>query len=712
MSAAAEQKPPDFAARLRDVRVGVREDLDVSRHVFRGKPCYILRDPLTFQSHRFDPADYEILVSIDAAQRLGDTFAAFVECGRLAEEDEQRFYQFVFQLHQMGFLKLPIADDKVLYRRYQARQKAKARQRITGILFMQVPLWDPAAFLNRTMRYARPLFSRWFFLLWLVTVSVAIGVLAVRWGDVLEPLNGLLAARNLGLIWITLVVLKIFHEFGHAYACKNFGGHVPEMGAYFIAFTPCAYVDATASWGFSRKRERLIVCLGGMYVEVFIAALAVFVWVLTGPSLLNALAYNVIFLAGVTTVLFNVNPLMRFDGYYVASDLLEIPNLRSRSSQYVLECLKRIFLGIRTPRPPESRSLRATLLVFGVCASIYRLLVLTGIAALIAVKFLVLGLLLAGVFLTMFVVNVGRKLHAYLWHADETAPVRRRAVATGLAVAFGLPVALALVPLRTRVTVGGVVAGREETVVRAETAGFVTAAPRIGGETVTGGDLLVALENAAVRETLLEVEAEIEAARIRRDAYRLDQPAIAQQETQRLESLRFERDRRARRVEALSIRAPTAGAVVATIRETDIGRFINIGEPLATIVSGQWRIRVQLTEDQMSACQPRIGDEIVFRSKAAPGRSIPSVIERIRPAGARAVDAEALTHAGGGDIVVSKEGATREPYFEIIVAPQQHAARFLRHGLTGRVQFTAGREPIGLFAYRRVLRFIDALSQG
>ena len=127
-----------------------------------------------------------------------------------------------------------------------------------GFLFLRVPLWNPDAFLDRTVGLAKSLFSRPAFLFWALLLLSAGVILIRRWGELTEPLQGLLAAGNLPLMWITLVVLKVFHEFGHAYACKHYGGQVPEMGAYLIVFTPCAYMDATASWGFTSKRERLM----------------------------------------------------------------------------------------------------------------------------------------------------------------------------------------------------------------------------------------------------------------------------------------------------------------------------------------------------------------------------------------------------------------------------------------------------------------------
>ena len=413
---ARKQDRRPLADTLRSVHVGLRKDLQVSRHVFRGAVSYIVRDPMTFQSQRLDLGDYELFVSVHTSSSLFEIFNSLVERGKLSKGDEERFYQFVLSLHRLGFLRLPVSDDKLLYQRYLVRQRAKRREKLMGFLFLRIPLWNPDAFLDRTIHRARPLFGTPALILWTLLMISAGYVAAVNWHELLRPDQGVLVAGNLPLLWVTLIVLKILHELGHAYACKHYGGHVPEMGAYLIMFTPCAYMDATASWGFSRKGERLIVCFGGMYVESFIAAIAVFVWAATEQSLIHSLAYNVIFLASVVTILFNINPLMRFDGYYILSDLVEIPNLRQRSTRHVLSVLKRLLLGLKAATESGGRRLRATLLTYGVALSMYRAALLVTIAAVLIFKLHTVGLLLGGGFLAATGIGIVRSLMKYLWH--------------------------------------------------------------------------------------------------------------------------------------------------------------------------------------------------------------------------------------------------------------------------------------------------------
>ncbi|MCH7701788.1 MAG: hypothetical protein IID37_08875, partial [Planctomycetes bacterium] len=472
--ATAGPQPPSPAQALRSVHVGLRGDLEVTRHVFRGQPAYVVRDPMTFQSQRLSPADYDVFVRIDSSQPLGAIFDSLVEQGKVEPTDEDGFYEFVMTLHRLAFLRLPLSDDKILYRRYAARVRARRREKIQGFLFLRVPVWNPDEFLNRTIRFARPLFSWAALAVWLCLLIVAGLVAASQWEALRRPAVGLLTVGNLPVMFGTLVLLKVLHEFGHAFACKRFGGHVPEMGVYLIIFTPCAYVDATACWGFTSKRQRLAVSLAGMYVESIIAAVALLIWASSDPSLLRDVAYNVVFLAGVVTVLFNINPLMRFDGYYILSDLLEIPNLRARASQYVVQELKRHLLGVTADSRPSGRRMRAILISYGVAASIYRVCLTLAIAGLLASKMLILGGILAVLYVGSTVVSLVRRVCVYLWFAKETSAIRRRAVALSILLLVLLPAGLALVPIPAHVRAEGVITSEHATYVRAQSAGFLS----------------------------------------------------------------------------------------------------------------------------------------------------------------------------------------------------------------------------------------------
>jgi putative peptide zinc metalloprotease protein len=458
----------------------------------------------------------------------------------------------------------------------------------------------------------------------------------------------------------------------------------------------------------------MIVCLAGVYVEAVIAAIAVFVWSMTEPSWIHALAYNVMFLASVVTALFNINPLMRYDGYYLLSDLVEMPNLRQRSRQCVLDLFKWVSLGLPTARDDnEGWRMRTFLTGYGVAISVYRFFLFLAIAAILVAKMAVVGFGLAVLFLGGLAYSLVHRLTSYLWYAEETAGIRRRAVAVSIVALIVVPTALAFLPVPAHERAQAVVHAERETVVRASTAGFVEQVGVSRGQTIVAGAPLALLTNDSVLEEIATAQSNLTAARIRSDAYHVDQPARALQEQARALVHRRALDEGRTRLAKLDIRAPEPGRVIAALEPDDIGRFLPRGDVVATIVDGPWQLRTVLTEDQMARVQPRIGDPVTFRATGCRSHRRPGRIARIAPAGSRSIRLPVLTQLGGGDIPVNPaSGEATEPYFEVTVSLPANQYTDLQYGMTGSVRFAARAEPVVKSLGRRFIRFWNRMLEG
>ncbi len=702
----------NLAERLRNVCVGVRGDLEVSRHIMQGRPSYVIRDPLTFRSHRLDAADYDVFVRLNETTPLGDVFTQWAAAHEADASQEEPFYQFILTLHRLGFLQLPISDERQLYRRYAARREAAARGRLARLLFCRIPLFKPDVFLQRTIIIGRILFSKPMFVAWAVLMLAAAYVGCTTAALTATPLDALWTAGNLPAIWITLIVLKLFHEFGHAYACRACGVHVPEMGAYLILGTPCAYVDASASWGLSRRRQRILICLAGMYVESFFAALAVFICAASDSQLVRSLAFNVILLAGTVTVVFNVNPLMRYDGYYILSDLVSIPNLRQRALAFVKRLAARRLLGVNAPLPPVSRRDAAILTIYGASSAIYRVMLLAGIAALLAWRLGFLGLFLAACFVGGALIGVLRAAARYLWFAEETRAVRVRAVAVSLLLFVGLPAAAAKLPLPAAVHASGVLTREREAVVRNEAPGFVHSDHAEPAAVVRGGETLIALENDDVALAVTEAAARLDEALIRYNAALAENAADAQQQADRVAALREALSYQQSRAAALQVTAPFDGEVVSDAIRDINGRFCRVGTAFATLVAGDWHVRTLLSQAEFDEARPQPGDFVEFRPAGRPAAICRGSVVRVEPAGRRRIDLSALTTQAGGDILVDpSRSEAGEPYFEVVIRIENVDRRFLRFNMTGRVRFPAEPAPIVRQLYRRLLTFADRMRQ-
>ncbi len=694
-----------IAEKLKNVRVGIRSDLEVVRHVFNGVPAYIIRDPLTFQSFKLDINGYKIFTSIERHKPLGKIFNELVSKGILNKNDEEKFYKLIFTLHALNFLNLPVSNDKILYKRYLAKKRAKLKSKILGIMFLQVPLFNPDSFLNATIRYVDFLFTRWFFAIWLLVVGLATGLIIKDWDKFFGSIHNVLAFKYVFYIWAILILLKVFHEFGHAYACKHFGGCVPEMGAFFVMFTPLAYVNATASWSFARKRDRIIVALGGMYVELIFAAIALFVWYFTHPGFVHDIAYYVVFIAGIATLLFNLNPLARFDGYYVLSDFLEIPNLRANSAKFIAGIFKRILLGIKDNNLYVPFKIKVILLLFGIASIIYRTTLIFAIGLTAAWKFAGFGILLACMLLLSYFGTKIVRLAKYLLYSEETQPVRLRSISLAILLFVVSPIIMLTVPFPNKIMPAGVVLSSNEYPVCARVDGFIRRVNIKPGQKVRAGMILARLENDSCIENLIRAETNYKVSNIRYEAFKSIDSAKAVQEYEKLKASLSELNRRKEDVSFLTVSSPADGVILKSLSNSDIGRYVRKGSIIALIGDNKWRIQAVLSEQDFSAIRPKVGDEVRIRVLANPSITFKGQLCRIVPCGTNEIDADKLnlTELGGGDIAVdTKTQKTKESYFDITITLIDNSkAHWLKSGMTCRISYAAHPETIGSKLYKK-----------
>jgi putative peptide zinc metalloprotease protein len=701
---------PSLADRLSGVVVQLRGELDISRHVFRDGPAYVVRDPVTFATHRFEPADYRILGTLRADWTLGQTFDRLVAHGEMTRDEEEDFYAFVLDLHQRSLLTLPVNNADALYQRFEKRRRAEHLSKILGVFFLRVPLVNPDRFLSRTIGLARWLFTLPALIAWALLSLAAIAVAVARFDDLAAPAMSILDGENLLLMWVALIGLKIVHEFGHAYATKAFGGHVPEMGAFFILFTPVAYVDATDSWTFPSARRRAIVTLGGVYFESIVGALAVFVWAVTETSTLNAFAYQVIILATVTTAAFNLNPLLRYDAYYLLSDLLAIPNLRARCQEALAAITKRVAFGLRAAPSGEPLPVRPGLAAFGFAQLAYRAVMLLTITTVLVLKFGMLGIALASVMVGLTLFKSVTTVARYVLASDETAPVRFRASFATFGLAGVALAAVLMVPIPWPVRVNGIVSFERTDTLRAPAGGTLVELPVRAGETVHGGELLAVLEDHDARTELAALLEEIETAGHRVAAASAESPAEAVQahaESARLQArLDFLRDDEDRR----RVRAPETARVLEVFTPHR-GLRVEAGDPVFTIGAGAPEAVFHVRAFEFDTVRLAEGDPLGFRSSASPDRALEGVVTHISPVGGRDVPPAVLRAAPGGLVPISPaDGRTTEPYFEIRVRLHPRDAELAGAGLVSRLP-TAPRTTAAVIG-RRVSRFLNRVKEG
>jgi len=692
--------------RVADLKPRLRSHLEIHRHHYRGELWYVLQDHSSGRFQRFTPSAYLLIGLMDgqhSVQELWETGRA-----RLGENapTQDEVIRLLSQLHAVNALQTDVVPDTAeMLKRFEKQRYGKLKQNLRSPLFMRFSLLDPERILNLFLPLVRPAFGWVGAIIWLAVVGHGVYLAGLHWPQLTENLTDrVLAPSNLVILWLTFPFLKAFHEFGHAFAVKVRGGEVHEMGIMLLVFNPIPYVDASAASAFRNKRERALVGAAGMIAELFIAALALWLWTSVEPGPLRAVAFNVILIAGVSTLLFNGNPLLRYDAYYILSDLLEIPNMGSRGIRYIGYLFQRYLLFAKDAEPPFSAAgERVWFVVYTIAAFFYRIFIFTSIILFVAGKFFFIGVLIAcwGIF-NMFVMPV-IKIVKFLVTSPKLRRRRAWAIAASLLVLSTVVALVILVPVPLGTQSQGVIWIPEHAFVRAGTEGFVDRLNVASGSSVDTGDPVIECS-----DPFLPAEIRVLVARLRELTAVYDtrmvtdrvQAKITLEEIQQVEA---ELADARRREDDLTVRSAAAGKIMIPMADDLPGRFVRRGELLGYVLDRSAMIaRVVVNQADVDFVRQKTMDvKVRFPEEIA--RKMPARILREVPAATDQLPSRTLSQEGGGEIAVDpREMAGIKAFqkfflFDILLPPPQRV-----YNVGGRVyvRFDHGREPLAYRWYR------------
>lgn len=695
--------------RVANLRPRLRSYAQLHRQRFRGEVWYILQDHQSGRFHRLSPAAHLVVCLMDGRRTVHDIWQ---EAGTRLGEDQPTQTEVIgllTQLHGADLLMgevLPHMDE--LSHRSQKQAERAMLMKLRNPLSLRIPLLDPDRFLNVTLPLLRPLFTSLGFAAWLALVAAGIVLAAMNWPALTSDLaDRLFSAQNLLLLVLLYPVVKAIHELGHAYAAKVWGGEVHELGIMLLVFVPVPYVDATSSAAFRQKWRRVIVGGAGIMVEAALAALAMIIWTLVEPGAVRAVAFNVMLICGVSTLVFNGNPLLRFDGYYVLSDILEIPNLGSRANRYLFYLVQRYVFRIPDlVSPATAPSERGWFVIYALAAFAYRMVVMFGVALMVGTQFFFLGIALALWGLVNGLIAPVLSGVRYLAVSPQLQG-RRGAALASVALAVGsLLAALLFVPLPYATVAEGVVWLPEQAVVRARTGGDVRAIVASAGDMVRGQAPLFRLDDPELSAEAKVLEKQAEALKLRLDAVRtvdLVQANILEEQIRQIEGeLEVNRQRNAE----LTVTANHDGRFLVPDAADLPGRYVRQGDMLGYVVGRDDPVvrtvvpqaDVDLVRRRTNAVSVRFVDDI--------DRTVPAHLSREIPAAREDLPSLALSTMGGGSIAIDTARPDKPRALESVFQFElQVPGLSATERIGGRVlvRFDHGSEPIG-FRLARALR--------
>jgi len=694
--------------RVAELRPRLGPQVHFHLHRYRGEPWYVVRSPVTGRVHRLTPAAHALASLMDGERTTHEIWDAVAQHLGDDAPTQDETIRVLGVLHGADLLRCDASPDTAaLLRRAREQDEREQRQARNPIAF-RVPLCDPDAFLERWQHWVRPVFSRGGAALWAALVAAA-AVSALRHGpELAASARTLLEPASVVAVWFAYPLVKALHELGHAFAVKRWGGEVHEIGILFLVFVPVPYVDASASAVFPEKQRRMVVSGAGIAVELALASIAFFVWISAEPSALRHLAQAVMLVGGVSSLFFNGNPLLRFDGYYVLADAIEIPNLGAKANQYLGALTRRWVLGLRhAPLPDLAPGERPWLVGYAVASFVYRIGVLLAIALYLAGHFFVIGVALA--ILTLFariVLPLLRQVGFVI--ADPALGERRgRAVAGGVASVALLAVVLLVVPIPLRTASEGVIWLPEHSHVRAGADGFVVELLAEPDTYVEAGDPLVRTRDPLVEARLRALEAERREAQLRVQALTQTDRMQADIAREELAQTEAELARARERAGAVLIRSAASGRFVPAGGIDWTGRYVRQGETVGFVVDlSTATVRVVVGQADVALLRERT-EAVWVRLAHDLGTVLPARIARQVPAATDRLPTAALGTAGGGRFAADPadpEGLRAlESVFQFELALPEGLS-LPAAGQRLHVRFDHGSEPIAARAHRMFRR--------
>lgn len=692
--------------RVSNLHPQLRSSVHVRRQHYRDQLWYQLLDGASERQFRVNNKAYQFIGRCDGQRSVQEVWDALLE--GLGDEalTQDEVINLMAQLDEHEMLSYEMAPDaKTLVKRRDKRSKKRRRAFINPFAF-RVSLGDPSKLIRRLDRFGVILLSRPVLLLWICAMALAAAAAAANWRNLAVHASTYMATPQfLFLAWVSFPFIKALHELGHALAVRRWGGDVHQVGITLFALVPAPYVDASAAGAFRARYQRVIVSAIGIMVELALAAAALLVWLNVQPGTVHDLAFVAMFIASVSTIVFNGNPLLSFDGYYVLCDALDLPNLGPRSRAYWSEQLQRLAFGAKGGTSVQhAKGERKWLILYAPLSFFYRIFVFGLIVLWIGGYSVALGTLAALYALIAIVVVPAWKLvTGVLSNAPAgAARLRVRMALAGAAVAIG--VLLFVVPFPSHTLARGVVWLPDQARVRAETDGFIAKILVNDGEHVEAGRLLLLLDDPDLLVKRDVLSQKLASTRADRYSVLLTNPLRAQNYDQEIVKVQDQLLRIEERIEHLTIRAQMGGRLVMPKQDDLLGSFVRRGDTLGYVLaSEQIRVRAALSERDAALVRDSTRS-ISVRLDDKPETVLPARLIRDIPAATHDLPSAALGDRGGGPYATDpadKDGLrTIEPV--VLVDLKLPQATLQRVGGRAWVRYRHGATPIAAQVYRRL----------
>jgi putative peptide zinc metalloprotease protein len=713
-----EQLFSDTWHQVSGLKVSLVPDYRYIQQWFRGERWYILEDRFGNRFIRVTPEAFQFLNRLKLDREVGEVWQEKLMEDAETTPTQHEIVRILTELRSYNLIQVDgLSQSEDIYQRGVLRKQKELKSKLASFLFVRIPVWNPEPWLKSVGALPNLIFNRLTFVIWLILGCFA-GQAVIsnldRFGD---EASGVLSMGNLPLLYIVIFVLKLIHEFGHALMTKRFGGTVPSMGIMLLIFTPIPYMDATSNWIFRNKYHRILVGAAGMFVELFFAFIAAIIWANTGAGVLNALAFNVMLIGSISSLVFNGNPLLKFDAYYMLSDQLEIPNLYERSRQQWQSWVEQYLFGLgeAAKRTGESASEQAWLGLYGALSLAYRILVTVSIIFFVSDRWFLLGVFLGIMAIYTWILKPVFSYIQYLMTEPSIQQSRSRAVGLSLGFIALVFVGIYYIPAVKAVRAPGVIWAKEYFTVFSPVAGRIAEAELGFGDPFEDGQILCRLDTRDLELNMVQLERQL-------DELNALLTLAVESRKEDIDPLKEKKDSVIKKLEKLNqlmkesvIIGKGDGFLIGDNLRQKQAIWVQERDALVKVVKPD-EFEFVAVFSQADASELFRFEDIQGQIRLLGRADAPIHIENVEvlPYEQSTLPSAALGWMGGGDIPVKTDDssglATAEKFFKVVLPlPKQEGgnAPLFIHNRQGVLRIVLDSEPLGHQLARRFLQILQ-----
>jgi len=636
----------------------LRKHIEVHRHDYRGQIWFILEDKSSGRHHRFNAAAFRIIGLLDGERTVNEAWQLVNDQQGDFAPTQDEVIQLLGQLHSADLLLSNAATDiDELFHRQEQHQNLKIKQRVSNPLSQKFPLWDPDDFLERHLPKVSGLFNWTIALAWLSIVLTASLLAAMHWHELGNNIIiNTLSPYNLTLLFILYPGIKILHELGHAFTAKLEGGEVHEMGIIFMMFIPIPYINVSTVTSFRNKYKRMLVGAAGIIVELLLASLALFIWLMAEPGIVRDIAFNIMLIGGVSSLFFNGNPLLKYDGYYVLADAIDIPNLFQRSAKYWGYLCQRYLFGLKQLASPAYTSWESSwFILYSLLSMTYRMALLWFIIVYVTDKFFAIGIVLALWLVIAQIVLPLFNMLRFIAASPSIQKKRCRVIGSCGALLAVLMALISIVPFPSYTLAEGIVWVPDNAQLRAESDGFSGPLLTRNNSQVDNGTDILQLE-----DPFLQTQVEIQLAKLKEleanyRAEKFNDLIKAQILKEQIPAVQAELANAQKNVQSMQLKSATQGQLLIPDADDLPGQFLKQGDLIGYVINNSLPIvRTVVTQDDMGKLQAGT-ERVQIRLVNHLDQVIPAKIIRIIPEATNRLPSAALATSAGGRMILDPD---------------------------------------------------------